>query len=383
MTFRRLRAICRKEFIHIIRDPLTLGIIFAMPMITMVLFGYAVRLDIIDIPMVVVDMDNSPASRGLIDAFRATRYFDVREVRHRYAPADRIFRDRRGSCVLSIPRGFDHVPLIQSESPQLVVDASDSNTATVAAQYATIIVEQFAVDRLKSSRHNTVPGGFDHRQSAPNPNVDVRLQVLYNPEYRSTWFIVPGLVAVIFMMICALMTSAAIVREKETGSMEQLLVSPVRPLEIIIGKLLPYVALSVIVTGLALLVVTLWFNVPFRGSLLLLAGISLIYIVCALGFGLLISTATRSMQVALMIALVSTMLPSIMLSGFMFPIRSMPLPIQYITRIVPARYFLVIIRSIMLKAGVLDVLVAPLVSLSCLTVLFFGLGMLRFRNSLE
>ncbi|HPQ40057.1 MAG TPA: ABC transporter permease [bacterium] len=385
MTTRRLRAICRKEFIHIIRDPLTLAVIFAMPMFTMVLFGYAVRLDIVDIPTVVINLDQSPESRRLIEEFDSIPYFRITEILHHYEPADRVFKARRGRCILSIPRGFaEGLHGGGIESPQFVVDASDSNTATVAAQYATAIVEAYAMNYVTSIASTPSIASAPWVASIPSvPSPDIRLLVLYNPEFRSTWFIVPGLVAVIFMMICALMTSAAIVREKETGSLEQLLVSPVRPLEIIIGKLLPYVALSVMVTGMALLVVTQWFGVPFRGSLLLLAGISLVYIICALGFGMLISTVTRSMQVALMIALVSTMLPSIMLSGFMFPIRSMPLPIQWITRIVPARYFLIIIRSIMLKAGTLPDLVIPMISLAGLTVIIFGIGMLRFRNSLE
>ena len=370
MNFRRLRAISLKECLHIVRDPLTLGIIFVLPLVTMFLFGYAVRLDIKGIRLVVIDLDHTRESRDLAGAFGGTPYFTVTDTLGHFESSDPLFRERRGTCVLKIPRDFGRA--LRSAHPvpvQFVADASDSNTATVAGQYAGVIVEQYYLQQLD-------PGGRS-RLGAAQP------LVLFNPEFRSTWYIVPGLVAVLFMMICALMTSATIVREKEKGTMEQLLVSPVRPIEIIIGKLLPYVGLSALVGAGALLTVTLWFGVPFRGDPLFLAGVSLMYIVCALGFGLLISSRTRSMQVALMLALTTTMLPSVMLSGFMFPIRSMPQPIQWITHIVPARYYLIIIRSIMLKAGTFRTLLQPIGALAIYTVVIFGIGINRFRNSLE
>lgn len=370
MSFRRLRAISTKECLHIVRDPLTLVIIFVLPLVTMFLFGYAVRLDIKGIKLVVIDLDRTRESRDLISNFQGTPYFNITEIIEHFESSDPLFRERRGTCVLKIPRDFGRtLNSAHPEPVQFVADASDSNTATVAGQYAGLIVEQFYLAQSNSAQ----PARLNPAQPL----------VLFNPEFRSTWFIVPGLVAVLFMMICALMTSATIVREKEKGTMEQLLVSPVRPIEIILGKLLPYVGLSALVGTGALLTVTLWFGVPFRGNPLFLAGMSLLYIVCALGFGLLISSRTRSMQVALMVSLITTMLPSVMLSGFMFPIRSMPQPIQWITHIVPARYYLIIIRSIMLKAGTFQTLMKPVCALAIYTVVIFGIGINRFRNSLE
>ncbi len=370
MNFRRLRAISRKECLHIVRDPLTLGIIFILPLVTLFLFGYAVRLDIKGIKLAIIDLDHTQESRNLIRNFQSTPYFNIRETLDHYEPADSMFRARRSSCVLTIPKDFGRRLHTSAPAPvQFVADASDSNTATVASQYASVIVERFYLSESAPGQNN--------RMDALRP------LVLFNPEFRSTWFIVPGLVAVLFMMICALMTSATIVREKEKGTMEQLLVSPVRPIEIIFGKLLPYVGLSALIGTGALAVVTLWFGVPFRGNPVFLAAVSLMYIICALGFGLLISSGTRSMQVALMLALITTMLPSVILSGFMFPIRSMPLPIRIITHIVPARWFLIIIRSIMLKAGTIETLARPIGALALLTVIVFGLGIKRFKSSLE
>ncbi len=364
----RLRAIMKKELLHIIRDVRSLTIIFLLPLIMLVLYGYAIRLDLKNIPLAVWDADNSQESRELIRAFTHSGYFTL--TLHAITPVDplEVFQERRAKSVLAIPVDYGARLHDGRAIPvQFLSDASESNTATIAGQYA----EQIILSRLMS-RFGT---------DAPLP--DVRALVLFNPELESKVFVVPGLVAILFMMICALMTSITIAREKETGTLEQILVSPVRTAEIIIGKLFPYMFLASLIGVVVILIAIFWFGAPFVGSPLLLAVFSIVYLLCSLAIGILISTRVRTVQVAMMAALVITMLPSIMLSGFVFPIASMPLPIRILTHIVPARYFLVIIRGIMLKDASLYLLRFQILPLCILTFILLVVSIRRFRTTLE
>ncbi len=365
--FRRLRALMRKEFLHIIRDPRSLGILFILPVAMMLLFGYAVRLDVKNITLAVWDQDVSRESRELIDAFRQSGYFDITSIEFRHENPQNLFLSGNAMTYLSIPRGYGRsISRGNPEPVQFIIDAAESNSATIAAQYAEIIAAQYL--------WKSIPG---------NSRIDIHSLILFNPELKSTYNIVPGLVAVLFMMVCALLTSVTIVREKETGTMEQILVSPIRVREIIMGKVIPYVVLSGILGLIVILFSMTWFHVPFVGNAFNLALFSLVYLLCALSFGILISTRATTMQVALMIALVTTMLPSVMLSGFIFPIASMPAPIQTLTRIVPARYYLVIIRAIMLKGAASETLTDPLIAMVIFAAIVLVISIKRFKASLE
>ena len=368
LSLRRLVAIQRKEFIHIIRDPRTLMILFLMPITMIVLFGYAVRLDIKNISLAVWDQDQTLESRSLIEAFEKSGYYKLEQVANSRLKPNQLFIDNQAIAVLTIPVGYGESLVKGTPLPlQFIADAVDSNTATIASQYAEQIIFEYSQAYLNGAK---IPA-------------DIRVLVLYNPQLESTHFIVPGLVAIIFMMVCALLTAVTIAREKETGTMEQILVSPVKVREIIIGKVFPYVILS---AGLGLLVILLsifWFKVPFRGNPWVLAAYSLIYILCALSFGILISTKAKTMQVALMVALIATMLPSVMLSGFMFPIASMPRVIRGITHLVPARYYLVIIRGVMLKDADWSGLSSSVIALSIFAFVLITISVQRFKTSLE
>jgi ABC-2 type transport system permease protein len=364
----RMSAVMRKEIIHIRRDPRTLGIMLALPVVMLMLFGYAVRLDVKNISLTIRDQDNTPESRELIRNFEQSGYYSVvMRSQERIDPHD-TFVTGRAVAVLTIPRGFAESLFSGSPKPvQVLTDASDANSALIAGQYAEQIVVRFHTRRIVDS---AVP-------------VDIRDLVLFNPELESTYFIVPGLVAVLFIMVCALMTAITISREKETGTMEQILVSPVRIHEIILGKVLPYVVISAFLGIFTVWFAMEWFRVPFRGNPVLLGILSIIYILCSLSLGILISTKARTMQVALMIALVSTMLPSVMLSGFMFPIASMPRFIRAVTYIVPARHYLTIIRGIMLKNAGWTELRAPVLALCIFACVVLFISIKRFKSSLE
>ncbi len=360
----RIIPIIRKEFIHIRRDFRTLIIVFAMPVVQMLIFGYAINMETNNIDLAIVDRSCTPASRDLARAFEGSNYFTVSYAED--DEADDLFQHRMAKAVLLIPHDFAELLVRpQPATVQVLIDASDSNTAQVVRNY---------IDSVLLS-HNA-SRGF----SSP---FDISAAIKYNPTMESTYFFVPGLAALIMMMISALLTSIAIAREKETGTMEQILVSPVRPVEIIVGKVVPYILLAFMDGVIILLVAYLWFDVPVAGSLVLLMFAFLIYVFVALSFGLLISTGARTQQVAMMVALMATLLPTIMLSGFIFPIASMPKPLQLITHIVPARYFLPIIRGVMLKGNTLEHIGTQMIVLIAFGIFLLAVSTRKFKMTLE
>lgn len=362
----RVLPIIRKEFIHIRRDFRTLVIIFAMPVFMLLMYGYAINMEIQNIELAVVDYSQSPASNELMRAFQGSRFFTARFADGGETEVEKLFQQRRAKMALIIPHDFAQArnrPLPQSV--QILIDAGDSNTAQLIQNYANAVLQGYNAER-----------GFV-------PAFEVRTTIQYNPTLKSSYFFVPGLVAVILMMISALLTSITIAREKETGTMEQILVSPVRPQEIILGKVVPYIFLSFIDGVIILLVARFWFNVPIAGSLALILGGCLLFVFVALAFGLLISTRAATQQVAMMMALTGTLLPTIMLSGFIFPISSMPKVLQYITYIIPARYFLPIIRGAMLKGNTLAHIWLPLCVLAFMGFFFLMVSARRFKMTLE
>lgn len=361
----RIIPIIRKEFIHIRRDFRTLIIIFIMPVVQLLMFGYAINIEIQNIDLSVIDHSESPASRDLVRAFQGSKFFTVRYFEGSETLAGTLFQSQKAKMVLIMPQDF----AMTIERPvatkvQVLIDASDSNAAQAIRNYADAILQTYNAGR---------------GMAAP---FDVQTTIQYNPTLKSTYFFVPGLVALLLMMISALLTSVAIAREKETGTMEQILVSPVRSREIVIGKVLPYIFLAFIDGIIILLVAHFWFKVPMAGSVSLLLGAALLYVFVALAIGLFISTLAHTQQVAMVAALISSMLPTIMLSGFFFPIASMPKVLQFVTYVVPARYFLVIIRGIMLKGNTLMQIWMPLLVLAGMGIFFTLVSTKKFKTTL-
>ncbi len=363
---RRIFAIVGKEMRHILRDPRTLGVLFLMPVMMVLLYGYALNMDIEHISIAVGDRDHTPESRSLVRAFTGSGYFTVIGEADTRADIEKLFRTRAARAVLVIPDGYaEDIRKGPKAAVQVIIDGSDPTYGNAVLNYANAIIADRSTN--SSSAVSLFPA-------------DVRARFLYNPDLKSSHFIIPGLVAVILMMVCALLTSITLSREKETGTMDILVVSPVKPWEIVIGKVIPYVGLSLIDSVFILAFAKLTFNIPLKGDLVLLLGMTVIYIYCALGIGLFISSIAKTQQVAMMAALVATIMPSIMLSGFIFPIFSMPAPIKAITVIVPAKHYLEIIRGILLKSSTLDVLWTQALYLILLGTLFSFLASVRFKT---
>lgn len=365
MKSNRIPAIMLKEANHILRDPRTLLIVVLMPIVQLIMFGYAMNMEIRNIRLAVFDYSHTPASRELVDNFSASGKFKVSYPNLPEDEINQLFFSRKYEAVLLIPSGFtEELNRLKKTDVQLLIDASDPNAATLIRSYCTSVI----------GRYNQL------EKYSP---IDVRTNILYNPDMRSAYFFVPGLIAMILVMVSALLTSIAITREKELGTMEQILVSPIRSHEIVIGKVLPYIILALLDALFILTVGMTLFGVPFRGSFPLFLGFTLLYVLAALSLGLLVSTVAQTQQVAMMMALTMTMLPTIMLSGFIFPIASMPKLLQLFTYIVPAKYYLQIIRGIMLKGNNLTQLLQPMLALIIMTVVMLAVAVKRFSLRLK
>ncbi len=363
-----LLSIMRKEFRHIRRDPQTLAIILAWPVIMLFLFGYAITMEMRQIDTAIVDLDHSPQSRAIIERVTSTDFFNVTAVDIPYNEYEKVLMERKARCILVIPQDFAHKLQKNPRTKiQLIIDASDPNAANYISKYFSQIAAQY---NFAHNRINFMPFTMESR-------------LLFNPDLKSQYFFVPGLIAVILLLISALLTSIAIVREKELGTMEQILVSPVRHYQIIIGKAIPYTVIGFIDAIIILAVGHFWFKVPIEGGLLLLLGTMIIYIFTGLSFGLLVSTITTSQRVAMMAALVSTILPTIMLSGFIFPVDSMPVIFQYISKIIPATHFLEIIRGIMLKGVGFGELKTQIGYLALIAFVLNAISIRKFKTNLE
>ncbi len=366
MMSAKIVPIIRKEFIHISRDFRTLVIIILLPTFMLFLFGFAINMEIQDIDMIVLDHDKSPTSNELIRAFEGSEFFTVWHFSGPVSQLESFFSKRDARMILIIGPDFSQELYRQHRTNvQVLIDASDPNAAQAIRNYSNVIFQSFNAKK-------TPPAGFD-----------IEPTIWYNPALKSAYFFVPGLATIILIMISAILTSVAVVREKETGTLEQILVSPIRPFEIIIGKVIPYIFLAFVDLVIILTLANLVFDVPFTGSLVFLLFASLIFIFLALSLGLLISTKAKTQQVAMMIALVATLLPSIMLSGFIFPLSSLPKVLQVISYAVPARYFLVIIRGIMLKGNTFTQLLPEISVLLAMGVGLMMISVKKFKTTLE
>jgi ABC-2 type transport system permease protein len=350
MNIRRVRAMARKEFLHILRDPRSLIMALALPVLMILLFGYALTLDVDRIPTIVYDRDGSPESRELAARFSGSRYFQVLgEARDYSAIETSINRDE---CMLGvvIPEDYSERLLAGREAVvQFLFDGSDSNTASIARGYATGLVQGFNLERL--SRLQVRKGAGPLR-----PPVEGRLRIWYNSELKSKNYVVPGLIALIMMIIAALLTSLTIAREWEMGTMEQLLATPVRPPEIVLGKMLAFFCLGIADMVIAILVGVHIFQVPMRGNYLFLVVTACIFLIGALCWGILLSAIARTQLLAYQAGLLTSFLPAFLLSGFVFAIENMPLPIQIVTHIFPTRYFVTALKGIFLRGVGMEVL---------------------------
>jgi len=377
VRIRRLGAIIRKEFIQVRRDPASLVIIIAMPLMMLLLFGYAVTTNVDHISAAVLDQDNSYESRQMLASFQQSEYFDINyyvasqgELRH--------LIDRG-----TIKAGFVIPPdysreLKRGHSPQVqfIVDGSDPTIARTALNTARIIAQRETIDmriEFLESRGISLTGA---------PGIDFRPQVWFNPELDSIKFNIPGLIGLIMQNITVMLTAFALVRERERGTMEQLIVTPIRPGELIVGKLIPYIVIAFLDVAIVLAAGTFWFKVPIRGSTVSLLGQSLVFLLVALGLGLLISTVARTQLQAMQMTML-LILPSVILSGFIFPREAMPVPIRLLGYLIPLTYFLEILRGVILKGIGVEYLWR-----NVLILLVFGVGILvvasvRFRKKLD
>ena len=362
MNWRRLMAVTAKETGEIIRDPITIGVSVLLPLVMLFLFGYAISLDVENVALGVLDQDKSPASRALTDSFVQSGYFSLISDFKSVDEVEDSLQRGQVKLALVIPSRF-HTALMRNETPavQVLVDGTYSATALVAANYAQAIVASF-------------------RQPARPSAVQLEARVWYNAPMRSINFVVPGLYAVILMAFPPLLTALALVREKENGSIQQIFASPLTSSEYIVGKLIPYGLIAFAQMIMVISIGFFWFQVPFQGNLGFLLATAFIFVFCTVGIGLLVSTITRSQLTAMLLALIITMMPSFLFSGFLFPIFTMPYLLQLYTRIFPARYFVELSRGIVLKGGGLEELWLNFSLLLLYTLAVFWLAAWRFRK---
>ncbi len=377
MNLRRLLSLIRKEFIQIVRDPRTLGITFVMPVMQIFLLGYAATNDVRNVSLAVWDQDRSSASRQLLDAYRAADYFHLDYDVDNEDELRLLIDGGKARAGLIIPPDYS-TQLAGGGTAQvaMIVDGSDPTIATTALSAATMIGQTKATNLLVD---RAAGRGQASVTQAP---VEVRTQVWYNPDLLSSYYMIPGLIGLILMMMTTLLTATAIVRERERGTIEQLIVTPLSSLELVVGKMTPYVLIAGIDLVEILVAGVLMFGVPVNGSLPLLLALSCLFLVSMLGLGLFVSTLANTQQEAMLSSLF-ILLPSMFLSGFFFPLEGMPWYLQAISYCIPLRYFLIITRGIMLKGVPIDVLWTQVVALAIFAVVIMGVAALRFRKRLD
>jgi ABC-2 type transport system permease protein len=370
----RTLAILRKEFIQIRRDPRTLAVMILIPIVQLTLLGYAATTDVDHIATVVLDRDGTLESRELIETYRASGYFDIQYYVDREAEMAKLIDGGQAKAGIVVPAGYA-AGLARDHRAQIgvIIDGSDPNVATTALSAATSVGQAKGVEIVQQVMH------IDPEEQ---PGIEVRPRVWYNPELSSANFMIPGLIGTIMQLLTTFLTAMAVARERERGTLEQLIVTPLRPIELIIGKLVPYAIIAVIDTLEILAIGVWWFGVPIRGSLPLLLALSALGLMTSLGLGLFISTVSATQQEAMLLSYF-IMLPSIFLSGFMFPRAAMPQALQILSYGVPLTYFLIIVRGIILKGIGLQLLVSEVVAMAVFGVVILTLAALRFQKRLE
>jgi ABC-2 type transport system permease protein len=373
----RLRSIIRKEFLQIRRDPRTLILIIVIPIMQLFLLGYAATNDVRNIALAVLDQDHSPASRALLDAYRAADYFRLsHEVASEEELRQLIDRGVVRAGLIIPPDYGEKINGGKNTTIAFVLDGSDPTVASTSLSAAQLIGQQFSTRVL--AQRLTRRG----QAAVLEPPLDVRTQVWYNPDLVSAYFMIPGVIGMILYALTSILTATAIVRERERGTIEQLIVTPIRPIELVVGKLFPYVILAIINTLEVLLLGAWWFKVPIRGDLGLILVLSGLFLLSSLGIGLFASTVANTQQEA-MLTVWMTLLPSIFLSGFFFPLDAMPQILQWISYLFPLRYYLVIIRSLMLKGVGIQLIQDQVIALVIFGILIMTAAAKRFRKRLD
>jgi ABC-2 type transport system permease protein len=368
----------KKELMHMRRDPRTLMMIFVMPILQLLLLGYATNTDIKNVSTVVYDQDNSQASRALLGPFKATGYFSLDYVAYSEEDVYKLLDGGKARVAIIIPPTYSRdLAAGRKVEVAVLIDGSDPTVASGTLSAATLVGQsqgtEIRLEQLSKRGVSTDSGSLP---------IEVRTQVLYNPDLLSSYNLVPGLIAMILMMTTVNLTSFSIVRERERGTIEQLIVTPIRNIELVVAKITPYVLVSLVNVIVILLLGTLWFGVPIRGNILLLFTLTGLYLLPNLGLGLLISTFANTQQQAQMMVM-PVMLPSMMLSGFIFPVAALPAALQVISRLLPLTYFLFIVRSIVIKGAGLELLIPQVVALIIFSLLMISIAAMRFRKSLD
>ncbi len=377
---KRILAIARKEIIHILRDTRTLLLAIGMPVVLLLIFGYAITFDITHIPMGVCDLDRTQQSRALINSFGYSGYFDIVENIASINQADKLLDKGICKIVLVIPVNFaKSIARGEETSVQVLIDGVEANTTSVAIGYISGIMQAYYSKIMLDVLNKA---GLLNQMKAMPP-IDAKIRIWYNPELKSRNYVIPGLIAVIMMLITAILTSLTVVREKEKGTIEQLIITPVKPYEIMVGKILPYLFIGLLDMLIVFVVGILVFGVPFKGNFIYLFIFSTIFAICGLGIGLLISTIADSQLFAIQLTFITSMLPAFLLSGFMIPVKNMPVLIQLVTYIVPAKYFIIVLRGIFLKESSIFILWKEFIFLVVLGVLLMVVCAKRFKKKLD
>ncbi|HSL29435.1 MAG TPA: ABC transporter permease [Anaerolineales bacterium] len=372
----RLISIIRKEFIQIFRDPRTLALMVVMPIIQLFLLGYAATTDVRNVPIAIWDQSRSPESRALLDAFRAADYFNIAYSVHSEVEIQTLIEggDVRGALV--IPPDYSRALSEGNAQVSMILDGSDATVGATALSTARLIGQAHSIKVLNEQ------AARQGRATAVQPPLEVRTQVWYNPDLRSAYFMIPGVIGMVLYFITALLTASAIVRERERGTIEQLIVTPVRSWELVVGKIAPYVILGFFNIVEVLLIGHYWFKVPVRSDLGLIFAASGLLLLSSLGIGLFASTVANTQQEAFL-TVMFTLLPGIFLSGFLFPLEAMPRVLQFLSYAIPLRYYLVIIRSLLLKGVGFAALQTEIISLAAFGLVIMTAASLRFRKRLD
>ncbi|TQD36978.1 ABC transporter permease [Haloflavibacter putidus] len=367
---KRFTGFIKKEFYHIFRDRRSLFILFGMPIAQILLFGFAITNEINNVDIAILDHSKDATTEEIINKISASKYFSIKQMIAREAEIEPAFKNGKIKAVLNFENDFSKNLIKERQAKiQIITDATDPNTANSITNYINAILQNY--------------------QQSENKGIQIEYQIIpktrmvYNPELKSVFMFVPGVMTIILMLVSAMMTSISITREKELGTMEILLVSPLKPFQVIIGKVVPYIFLSIINAAVIVLLSIFVFGMPVQGSLFLLGAESVLFIITSLALGILISTIAETQQAAMMISLMGLMLPVILLSGFIFPITSMPQPLQIISNIIPAKWFIIIIKGIMLKGIGIAYIWKETLILIAMTVFFIGLSVKKYKIRLE
>jgi drug efflux transport system permease protein len=361
-----------KEFYHILRDKKTLLVLFGMPIIQLILFGFAISTELNDANIGIIDKSKDPTTARLINKIQGSGYFKEIHYLNNIEEVKTAFKAGKIDEAVVFDNDFEkNLNKLKSADIQLITDASNPNTASLLSSYTHAIVSSFSAELNAERAVNA---------TAP---VMPEVKMLFNPELKSVVYFIPGLIALILMLVCALMTSIAITKEKEMGTMEILLVSPLRPPVIIIGKVIPYMLLSLVNAVTILLLAQLVFDIPFKGSYALFFGETFLFIMTALSLGIFISTVAKTQQVAMMVSLAGLLLPTVLLSGFIFPVENMPWLLQYIAQLIPAKWYLTIAKGIMIKGLGVESLLKETSILILMIVVLLGVSVKKFKYRLD